>query len=115
MFHSIKQKRKPFVSNPALPPLPFITKDVNDLGSPINVVEYHVPDHKSPLSGSHFDPSRHSLRAMLNMGIHLQKVNYGVTDNDLNSLSSKAKKLVSQIEQSVASRSKNSEEAIVES
>lgn len=86
MFHSIKQQRIDFFSNPPLPPIPHVVRDINEVGSPINKVVLVNRDNKSPFAGSHFDPEKHSLRAMLNFGIQLKPVNYDIVDNDLNSM-----------------------------
>ena len=92
MFHSIKQKRIDFYSNPPLSPIPHVVRDINEVGSPINKVVLVNRDNKSPFAGSHFDPEKHSLRAMLNFGIQLKPVNYDIVDNDLNSLYQTAKR-----------------------
>ena len=105
MFHSISLKPIEFKSNPKLDPIPHVVRNINETGSPINEVHYLDRDNKSPFKGSHFDPDRHSLRAMLNMGIQLQPVNYDITDNDINSLNAKARRLSSQIESNIKSRS----------
>lgn len=86
MFHSIKQERIKFTSNPPLTPIPHVVRDINEVGSPINKVVLVNRDNKSPFAGSHFDPEKHSLRAMLNFGIQLKPVNYDIVDNDLNSM-----------------------------
>lgn len=104
MFHSISLKKIEFQSNPPLDPIPHVVRDINDSGSPINAFRLVERDNSSPFAGSHFDPERHSLRAMLNLGIQLQPVNYDITDNDPNSLSRKARVLSSQIESSIQSR-----------
>lgn len=104
MFHFISLKPIEFRSNPKLDPIPHVVRNINDTGSPINEIHYLDRDNKSPFKGSHYDPERHSLRAMLNMGIQLQPVNYDITDNDINSLNSKARRISSQIEASVSSR-----------
>lgn len=104
MFHSIRLQRIDFVSNPPLDPVPYVDRSINDYGDPVNLFLVKERDHKSSFAGSHFDPSRHSLRAMLNLGIQLQPVNYDITENDPNVLSKKAKSLSAQIENSMNSR-----------
>lgn len=104
MFHLIHLEPIQFSSNPPLGPIPHVDSRISDNGDPVNLILFKERDNKSPFHGSHYDPSRHSLRAMLNLGIQLQPVSYGVTDNDPNSLSAKAKRLSSQIEASASSR-----------
>lgn len=104
MFHSIKLDKIDFRSNPPLDPIPHVVRDISDNGSPINSFKMITRDNKSPFAGSHYDPEKHSLRAMLNLGIELTPVNYDITDNDVNSLSRKASSLSSQIETQINSR-----------
>lgn len=104
MFHSVLLKKIDFCSNPPLDPIPHVVRDISDNGSPINSFKMITRDNKSSFAGSHYDPEKHSLRAMLNLGIELTPVGYDITDNDVNSLSRKARNLSSQIEASVSSR-----------
>lgn len=91
MFHSISPKRIEFVSNPPLDPIPHVVRDINEYGSPVNKFVLVQRDNQSPFKGSHFDPAKHSLRAMLNLGIQLTPVNYGQISNDINAMYQTAK------------------------
>lgn len=93
-----------FKSNPELSPLPHIEESVNDVGSPVNQVVYRPRDNKSPFEGSHYDPSKHSLRAMLKMGVDLTPVNYGQVENDPNRITAISRKLINDLNSSVAAR-----------
>lgn len=86
MFHFLKVERVKFKSNPPLSPIPHVIRDINEFGDPINKCVLVNRDNKSPFAGSHYDPEKHSLRAMLNLGIQLTSVNYDIINNDLNSM-----------------------------
>lgn len=104
MFHTIQLDPIEFRSNPELDPRPAIDWHTRSDGSPVNRFELSPRDHKSYFHGAHYDSSRDSLSAKLNMGIPLQKVSLGVTQNDPNILAHQALRLSSQIQQRVASR-----------
>lgn len=93
-----------FKSNPVLGPIPHIEESVNDVGSPVNQIVYKARDNKSPFEGSHYDPEKHSLRAMLKMGVELTPVNYGQIENDPNKITAQSRKLINEINSSVAAR-----------
>lgn len=91
MFHYVNQERIDFRSNPPLSPIPHVKRDINSNGDPVNIFVMVDRDNQSPFKGSHYDPSRHSLRAMLNLGIDLKPVSYGIVNNDLNEMYAIAK------------------------
>lgn len=103
MFHTIRQEKSPFKSNPPLEPRFVVDLSIREDGSPINVFLLKERSNKG-LVGCHFDPSTMSLRARLARGVELQKVNYGIVENDPNVITAKARKVVSQLEASAQSR-----------
>lgn len=93
-----------FKSNPELSPIPHIEESVNDVGSPVNQVVFRARDNKSPFEGSHYDPDKHSLRALLRMGVELTPVNYGQIENDPNKITAQSRKLINEINSAAAAR-----------
>lgn len=98
MFNSIVLKPIEFHSNPPLDPAPAVNWKTREDGSPVNFFELVPRDHRSPLDGAHYDPSRDSLTARLNLGIPLQKVSIGITENDPNILQRTAQRVSAQIQ-----------------
>lgn len=97
MFHSILLHPISFKSNPELDPRPQNDWHTREDGSPVNRFIMAPRDNKSFFHGAHYDPSRDSLRARLNLGIPLQKVSIGITENDPNKLSATARSYVNAI------------------
>lgn len=93
-----------FSSNPPLDPVPHIVQSINSDGSPVNRLEMVARSNKSPFDGSHYDPQKSSLRAMINLGVQLQPVSYSQTENDPNKITASARRLISDINRSQASR-----------
>lgn len=82
MFNSVlKNELFSFMSNPPLSDSPSIEPLEVD-GKVVNKLVYHPRDNKPYLDGVHFDANVHSLRARLNLGVNLQPVSIGVTEND---------------------------------
>ena len=103
MFHAIKLEKIDFKSNPPLEPVMTVDYTTREDGSPINLFIKKDRSNKG-LSGAHYDPSTMSLRARLARGIELQKVSYGIIENDPNVITRKARKLISDIDASAAAR-----------
>lgn len=103
MFHAIKLEKIEFSSNPPLEPRMTVDLSTREDGSPVNVFLLKERSNKG-LAGAHFDPSTMSLRARLARGVELQKVGYGIIENDPNVITSKARKVVADIEASASSR-----------
>lgn len=112
MFHSINLLKVAFKSNPPMESKPRVTYRLNDSGSPVNFVEY-LPPSESPLLGSHYDPQSMSLRSMLNLGVRLNRVSFGVTENDPNVLRSQAQSFTAQVISNVRSRKFSDTSALV--
>lgn len=104
MFHALFLDPIQFCSNPPLDAAPGVDWHTREDGSPVNTFNLMPRSNKSYFSGAHFDASRDSLRARLNLGIPLQRVNLGVTENDPNKLAATAARLSSQISQRAESR-----------
>ena len=94
MFHSIKQDPISFVSNPPLDPAPRIQLKIRDDGSPDDEIVVTPRDHHGFFEGVHYDPKTMSLTARLNLGIPLQEVSIGCTENDPNVLYRKTNDLI---------------------
>lgn len=115
MFHYLNQERIDFRSNPPLSPIPHVKRDINSNGDPVNIFVMVDRDNQSPFKGSHYDPSRNSLRAMLNLGIILKPVSYGIVNNDLNELYATAKRESQSLIDASTERLSNSNVVDVES
>lgn len=103
MFHAIKLEKIKFRSNPPLEPRMTVDYTTREDGSPINLFIKKERSNKG-LAGAHYDPSTMSLRARLARGVELQKVSYGVIENDPNVITRKARKLISDIDASASAR-----------
>lgn len=104
MFHTIHLEPIDFRSNPDLDPRPVNDWHTRPDGSPVNCFELQPRDNKSYFVAAHYDPSRDSLTAKLNLGIPLNKVSLGVTENDPNVLAHQAQRISAQLQDRVASR-----------
>ena len=104
MFHTVSLDPIEFKSNPELDPRPLVDWHTREDGSPVNRFLLKPRDHNSFFQGAHYDASRDSLRSRLNLGIPLQKVNLGITENDPNRLSHIARTMASQIKDRVTQR-----------
>lgn len=104
MFHSINLKPIDFRSNPGLDPRPMNDWHTREDGCPVNKFVLAPRDNKSFFQGAHYDASRDSLRARLNLGIPLQKVSIGITENDPNKLSAVARSYVNAINSRASQR-----------
>ena len=96
MFHAIKLERIEFKSNPELEPRPVLETSTNENCDPVNRFVMQKRSNRG-LAGAHYDPSVMSLRARLARGLDIQRVNYGVTENDLNKLRASAMRLSTSI------------------
>lgn len=108
MFHPILLERIKFRSNPPLPDKPTIVADRDENGNYKNTVKYVPGDNHGFFEGVHFDPSSMGLRAQLNLGVQLQRVNFGATENDPTVLMENAVRMDNNISQKINELSQNS-------
>ena len=101
MFHTLKLQSIPFKTGfDSL--VPVVVPHINDNGDPVNSIEFRPFDN--PLDGAHYDPQLHSLRAMVNLGVHLNPVSFGQIENDPNHLRKAAQRSIDSIVSSIKSR-----------
>lgn len=115
MFHSSCYEVIKFTSNPPLDPIPSVERTTDDFGSPIPHYVMIPRSNKSPFEGAHYEASKHSLSAMLNLGIQLSPVGYGSIDNDPNVIKAKVLRYASSLSDALNSRLAAAQAAVVSS
>ena len=104
MFHNIKLDPIEFRSNPPIEPQVTRKLAVREDGSPYDVIEKVPVDNKSFLAGAHYDAASMSLSARLRLGIPLQQVNIGITENDPNVLYRSVNRFANELESRLYAR-----------
>ena len=104
MFHNKAMSRIEFTSNPPIDSFPVIELEIDENGDPQDRI-VHKPGMAAPsLKGAHYDRRTMSLAARLQLGIPIEKVNIGCTENDPNVLYRSVNRFVSQVDQARSDR-----------